>query len=345
MIKVGIVGATGYGGNELVRLLLNHAEVKIEWLSSRSYAPSEYSEIYGCYFDIVDDKLISDDLESYLEKVDVVFFATPHGVASNMITKEMLDSVKVIDLSADYRLDDQNEYNEWYKTEHPSWHMMDEAVFGLCEINREKIKSARLLANPGCYPTCSSLSLYPLVKAGLLENDSIIIDALSGTSGAGRSAKVANLFCEVNESVKAYGIATHRHTPEIEMILNGASDAKFNVTFTPHLIPMNRGILTTSYATLKPGVTNEDVAAAYAMYDGEKFVRVLKPGVYPEVRNVRGSNYLDINFKIDDRCNRIVVVGAMDNLVKGAAGQAIQNMNIMFDLEESMGINLAPNCL
>ena len=345
MVKVGIVGATGYGGNELVRLLLSHQEAKIVWLSSRSYAKQQFSEIYGSYFNIVDDELISDDLENYLDQVDVVFFATPHGVASKMITKEMLEKVKVIDLSADYRLDDKDTYEQWYQCEHPSWNMMDEAVFGLCEINRDQIKNARLLANPGCYPTCSSLSLYPLVKAGLIETDTIIIDALSGTSGAGRSAKVDNLFCEVNESVKAYGIATHRHTPEIEMILNGASADKFNVTFTPHLLPINRGILTTSYATLKGGVSQEDVVEAYKMYDQEQFLRVLKNGVYPEIRNVRCSNYIDINFKIDIRCNRIIVVGAMDNLVKGAAGQAIQNMNIMFDIEESMGIDQAPNSL
>lgn len=345
MVKVGIVGATGYGGNELVRLLLNHQEAKIVWLSSRSYAKEQFSNIYGSYFHIVDDQLISDSLEEYLDQVDVVFFATPHGVASKMIDAQMLKKVKVIDLSADYRLDDQDVYEQWYQCAHPSWELMDQAVFGLCEINRDQIKQARLLANPGCYPTCSSLSLYPLVKAGLIETDTIIIDALSGTSGAGRSAKIPNLFCEVNESVKAYGLASHRHTPEIEMILNGAGADKFNVTFTPHLIPINRGILTTSYATLKAGVGESDVREAYRLYDQEKFLRVLKDEVYPEIRNVRCSNYLDINFKIDQRCNRIIVVAAMDNLVKGAAGQAIQNMNIMFDFDESMGIDQAPNSL
>ena len=248
----------------------------------------------------------------------------------------MLSQVKIIDLSADFRIKDVKRYEEWYKIEHKSPEFIQEAVYGLCEINREQVRGARLVANPGCYPTCSTLSIYPLAKEGIIDMNTIIIDAKSGTSGAGRGAKVNNLFCEVNENIKAYGVTTHRHTPEIEDQLSYASGQEVRINFTPHLVPMNRGILVTAYASLKREVSEQEVRDLYnKYYADEKFVP-------PETRWVEGSNYVDVNFIIDKRTNRIIMMGAMDNLVKGAAGQAVQNMNIMFGLEETMGLEQVP---
>ncbi len=253
-----------------------------------------------------------------------------------------------MDLSADFRIKDVATYEKWYKIEHKSPQFIEEAVYGLCEINRDKVKGARLVANPGCYTTCSILTAYPLVKEGLIDPDTLIIDAKSGTSGAGRGAKVANLFCEVNENMKAYGVATHRHTPEIEEQLGYAAGKEIVINFTPHLVPMNRGILATEYATLRKKADGslpayEEVKAAYdKYYANEKFVRVLEKDVVPETKWVEGSNYVDVNFKIDERTGRIVMMGALDNLVKGAAGQAVQNMNLLFGLDESEGLNLVP---
>ena len=345
MINVGIVGSTGYGGCELVRFLLTHKDVHIQWVSSRTYVDEEYSDIYKSYFTLIDQKCIDEDIENYLDDVDVVFFATPQGVCAKMVNDNILSKVKVIDLSADFRIKDVNTYESWYGIKHASPEFIEEAVYGLCEINRKDVKNARLIANPGCYPTCSILSIYPLAKAGLIDMDTLIIDAKSGTSGAGRGAKVQNLYCEVNESIKAYGVANHRHTPEIEEQLGYASKQNVLLNFTPHLIPMNRGILITAYASLKEGVTQKQVQDAYQIYDDEYFVRVLKEGNVPEVRNVKCSNFVDVAYKIDPRTNRIIMMGAMDNLVKGAAGQAIQNMNIMFGFDEKEGLLLAPAVL
>ena len=345
MINVGIVGSTGYGGCELVRFLLTHPNVHIEWVSSRIYSDQEYSDVYKGYFTLLDQKCVDENLEKYLDNVDVVFFATPQGVCAKMVSEEVLKKVKVIDLSADYRIKDVETYESWYGIKHASPEFIQEAVYGLCEINREDVKNARLIANPGCYPTCSILSIYPLAKAGLIDMNTLIIDAKSGTSGAGRGAKVQNLYCEVNESIKAYGVASHRHTPEIEEQLGYASSSKVLLNFTPHLIPMNRGILITAYASLKDGVSEEDVKNAYDIYKDEYFVRVLKEGNVPEVRNVKCSNFVDVAYKVDPRTHRVIMMGAMDNLVKGAAGQAIQNMNIMFGLDEKTGLMLAPAML
>lgn len=345
MINVGIVGSTGYGGSELVRFLLTHPNVNIEWVSSRTYSDQEYSDVYKSYFTLLDQKCVDEDIEKYLDNVDVVFFATPQGVCAKMVNENVLKKVKVIDLSADYRIKDVETYESWYGIKHASPEFIQEAVYGLCEINREDVKNARLIANPGCYPTCSILSIYPLAKAGLIDMDTLIIDAKSGTSGAGRGAKVQNLYCEVNESIKAYGVASHRHTPEIEEQLGYASSSKVLLNFTPHLIPMNRGILITAYASLKKGVSEEDVKKAYDIYKDEYFVRVLKEGNVPEVRNVKCSNFVDVAYKVDPRTHRVIMMGAMDNLVKGAAGQAIQNMNIMFGLDEKTGLMLAPAVL
>ena len=345
MIKVGIIGATGYAGNELVRLLLGHKDAEIVWLGSRSYIDQNYSDVYRNMFKLVDAKCMDDNMEQLANEVDVIFTATPQGLCASLVNDEILSKTKIIDLSADFRLKDVNVYEQWYKLEHKAPQYIDEAVYGLCEINRDKVsKDTRIIANPGCYTTTSILTLYPMVKEGIINPDTIIIDAKSGTSGAGRGAKVANLFCEVNESMKAYGVGTHRHTPEIEEQLGyacGRDDLK--LIFTPHLVPMNRGILVTAYASLAKDVTYEDVKAAYdEYYDKEYFVRVLPKDVCPETRWVEGSNFVDIGFKIEPRTNRLIMMGALDNLVKGAAGQAVQNMNLLFGLPENEGLQLAP---
>lgn len=343
MIKVGIIGSTGYAGGELVRLLLQHKEAEIVWYGSRSYVGEKYSDVFRNMFQLVDDRCLEDNIEELASKVDVIFTATPQGLCSKLVNEEILSKVKVIDLSADFRIKDVDIYEEWYKIKHESKQFIDEAVYGLCEINRKDVKNARILANPGCYTTCSILSLYPLVKEGLIDNQSIIVDAKSGTSGAGRGAKVPNLFCEVNESIKAYGVTTHRHTPEIEEQLGYAAGEDIKIIFTPHLVPMNRGILVTAYANLKKEVSYEEVKAAYdKYYKDEYFVRVLDKDVCPETRWVEGSNFVDVNFKIDKRTNRIIAMGALDNVVKGAAGQAVQNMNIMFGLDENEGLKIVP---
>ena len=343
MIKAGIIGATGYAGAELVRILMNHKEVEIAWYGSRSYVDENYADIYGNMFQIVDAKCMDDNMEELAESVDVIFTATPQGFLAGVLTEDILSKVKIVDLSADFRIKDVATYEKWYKIEHKSPQFIDEAVYGLCEINRDKVKGCRLLANPGCYTTCSILSLYPLVKEKLIDPNTIIVDAKSGTSGAGRGAKIPNLFCEVNESIKAYGVTTHRHTPEIEEQLGYAYGSPIMINFTPHLVPMNRGILVTAYASLKEKVDYDTVRAAYdKYYANERFVRVLDKDVCPETRWVEGSNYVDVNFKIDERTGRIIAMGALDNLVKGAAGQAVQNMNIMFGLPEEEGLLMAP---
>lgn len=343
MIKVGIIGATGYAGSELVRILLGHKDVEIKWYGSRSYIDKKYASIYQNFFQLVDANCMDDNMEVLADQVDVIFTATPQGLCASLVNEEILSKVKIIDLSADFRIKDVKVYEEWYKLEHKSPQFIEEAVYGLCEINREDVKKARLVANPGCYTTCSILTCYPLVKEGIIDPNTIIVDAKSGTSGAGRGAKVDNLFCEVNENMKAYGVATHRHTPEIEEQLGYACGEKITINFTPHLVPMNRGILATAYASLKKDVTYEEVKAIYdKYYADEKFVRVLEKDVCPQTKWVEGSNYVDVNFKIDSRTNRIIMMGAIDNLVKGAAGQAVQNMNLMFGLKESEGLELVP---
>lgn len=343
MIKVGIIGSTGYAGGELVRILMNHKEAEIKWFGSRSYVDKKYADVYQNFFQIVDDKCMDDNMEALANEVDVIFTATPQGLCASLVNEDILNKVKIVDLSADFRIKDVATYEKWYGIEHKSPKFIDEAVYGLCEINREAVKNARLIANPGCYPTCSTLSIYPLAKEGLIDMSTVIIDAKSGTSGAGRGAKVDNLYCEVNENIKAYGVANHRHTPEIEEQLSYASGEEVLLNFTPHLVPMNRGILITAYASLKKDVTYEEVKAVYdKYYANEKFVRVLEKDVCPQTKWVEGSNYVDVNFKIDPRTKRIIMMGAMDNLVKGAAGQAVQNMNLMFGLKESEGLELVP---
>ena len=343
MIKVGIIGATGYAGGELVRILMGHKEAEIVWYGSRSYIDQKYADVYRNMFQIVDAKCMDDNIEALADQVDVIFTATPQGFLASVINENILGKTKIVDLSADFRIKDVKVYEKWYGIEHKSPQFIGEAVYGLCEVNRDKVKGARLIANPGCYTTCSILTAYPLAKEGIIDMRTLIVDAKSGTSGAGRGAKVPNLFCEVNENMKAYGVASHRHTPEIEEQLGYASGENVTISFTPHLVPMNRGILATEYATLKKDVTGEEVKAIYdKYYADEKFVRVLGEGVCPETKWVEGSNYVDIGFKLDPRTNRIVMMGAIDNLVKGAAGQAVQNMNLLFGLPESEGLELVP---
>ena len=343
MIKVGIIGSTGYAGGELARLLLQREDVEIKWYGSRSYTDQKYASVYQNMFQIVDDVCMEENMEKLAEIADVIFTATPQGLCASLVNEELLSRTKVIDLSADFRIKDVAVYEKWYKITHPSPQFIGEAVYGLPELNREKIKKARLVANPGCYPTCSTLAVYPLVKEGIIDTDTLIIDAKSGVSGAGRGAKVDNLYCEVNESCKAYGVASHRHTPEIEEQLSYGAGKPVILNFTPHLIPMNRGILITAYASLAKKVSYDEVKAVYDRYYGlERFVRLLDKDVCPQTRWVEGSNFVDVNFKIDERTGRIIIMGAMDNMVKGAAGQAVQNMNLMFGLPETKGLKLVP---
>lgn len=349
MIKAGIIGSTGYTGAELVRLLLQHPQVQIVWYGSKSYAGQSYGDVYRNMFELVDDKCMNDDMEALAKKADVIFTATPQGLCASMINEKILAHSKVIDLSADFRLKNVDIYEKWYQRTHEAPKYLSEAVYGLCEINRSKIKSARIVANPGCYTTASILAMYPLVAGRLIDLNSIIIDAKSGTSGAGRTAKQGNLFCEVNENIKPYSVASHRHTPEIEEQLSYAAGMKYRagdgvrINFTPHLVPMNRGILATCYATLKPGVDAKKVQEAYdQFYSKEMFIRLLGKDNFPETRWVEESNFVDIGFTVDDRTRRVIVASALDNLVKGAAGQAVQNMNLMFGLEETIGLRLVP---
>ncbi|MFP3153036.1 N-acetyl-gamma-glutamyl-phosphate reductase [Lachnospiraceae bacterium ZAX-1] len=343
MIKAGIIGATGYAGAELVRILFGHKEVDIVWYGSKSYIGQPYASVCENTFQLVDAQCLDDNIESLAEQTDVIFTATPQGFLAQHLTEEILRKTKVIDLSADYRIKNVNTYETWYQMKHHSPQFIEEAVYGLCEKNREYIKNARLVANPGCYPTCSFLVIYPLLLAQAIDPTSLIIDAKSGTSGAGRGAKVDFLYCEVNENIKAYAVATHRHTPEIEEQLSYVAGQEVILNFTPHLVPMNRGILVTAYATLKPDMEEEKVRSIYEnAYKNEKFVRFLEKGICPQTKWVEGSNFVDIGIVLDKRTNRVIMMGAMDNLFKGAAGQAVQNMNLMFGLPEDTGLSYMP---
>jgi N-acetyl-gamma-glutamyl-phosphate reductase len=339
VVRVGIVGATGYAGEQLVWILQNHKEVSIEFYGSHNYADVTFSEIYRNFSGFIEDKCI--DMEqafSRLDSIDVLFIALPHGKAFKLTEKALSLGVKVIDLGADFRLNSQEAYEMWYELKHEAPSFLENAVYGLSELNRDKIKSCKLLANPGCYPTATILGLAPLLKNKIVDANSIIIDAKSGVSGAGRSANIASLFTECNESIKAYGVPGHRHTPEIEQELSKLAGEASVVTFTPHLVSMNRGILSTCYSALKVNLTVEELKALYQdFYKDEYFVKVLD--VLPETRWVRGSNLCHIGMRLDKRTNRVIVISAIDNLIKGAAGQAVQNMNIMFGFSETESLN------
>jgi N-acetyl-gamma-glutamyl-phosphate reductase len=337
VIKVGIVGGTGYTGVELLRLLAQHPMVELKAVTSRTEAGMLVSQMYPNLRGRVDLPFSEPTLES-LGACDVVFFATPNGVAMKQVPELLAQGVKVIDLAADFRLKDPAEWQQWYGMPHTSPDLLAEAVYGLPEVNREAIKTARLVANPGCYPTAVQLGFLPLLKAGLIDSQSLIADAKSGVSGAGRKAEVATLLCEAGDSFKAYGVAGHRHLPEIKQGLATMSGASVGLTFVPHLLPMIRGIHATLYARLTADVS--DIQALYEQtYQNEAFVDVLPAGSHPETRSVRGANMCRMAVHRPQGGNTVVILSVIDNLVKGAAGQAVQNMNIMCGLPETTGLN------
>ena len=338
MIKVAVLGATGYAGIELVRILSAHPEVKLEVLGSHSFDGQPISEVYQNFGHVLDMGCEELDLDK-VAQCDVAFTALPHGASKDVIPSLIEKGIKVIDLSGDFRYDDIEVYEKWYGGEHSSPELLKESVYGLCELYRDKVKDARLVGNPGCYTTCSILGAYPVLASGLGESKNIIVDAKSGVTGAGRGLALGVHFCECTENTKAYKVATHRHTSEIEQELSKAAGEEVMISFTPHLIPQKRGILSTIYVNLKKPCTTEELVNTYKeFYKNEYFVRVKDAGKLPETKHVAGSNFVDIGVVVDERLNRAVIVSAIDNLYKGAAGQAVQNMNIMFGLDEKTGI-------
>jgi len=345
MIRAAVIGSTGYAGIELVRLLSQHPDVELTAFTSTSYVDQPLNEVYPQFGKQLNSLCVAEDWEKLVSSNDVLFCALPHGHVAEKLQPHFLEKVKVIDLGADFRLPEASTYETWYNLPHPQPSLLLEAVYGIPEWNRKLVSSTRLLANPGCYPTATLLGLLPLVNADLIDVSTIVVDAKSGVSGAGRGLSLDRLFTECHESVKAYGVGSHRHTPEIESSLSTITGVSIPpISFTPHLIPMHRGILSTIYAKLKSSSTDLEVIESLyqAAYEKEPFVRVLPKDIFPETRYVKGSNRCDINFKIDFRTGRIVVVSAIDNLIKGAAGQAIQNMNCMFNLAETMGLEAVP---
>ena len=342
MIKVGIIGATGYAGSELVRLIHNHPKARLEMIAGRSRIGEPYGQVFE-NFRHQSGVICEEDPEAMASSCDVILMALPHGLSSGKVTEAMLTKVKVVDLGADFRLRDVAVYEQWYETVHEGKELLKEAVYGLTEIHRDAVRDARLVANPGCYTTCAILALYPLLKEGVLEHQGVIVDAKSGVSGAGRGVDLGTHFCETNESVKAYKIASHRHTPEIEEQLSLAAGEKLQLVFTPHLIPMNRGILATCYGKPKRKVTTPELQEIYKQYYGDEyFIRLCGPGVLPETKWVKSSNFCDIAVSVDERTSTVIAVSALDNLGKGAAGQAVQNMNVLFGLDEKTGLDTAP---
>lgn len=334
-IKIGILGANGYTGFELVRILSRHKFAKIVYLGSRSFKGKNYAEIYPHFEGLSLPKCDDLALCEVANECDCVFTATPQGFCMSEISENVLEKCKIIDLSADFRLKDAKIYEKWYKIPHTKPEFLGEAVYGLCEIYREKIKNARLIANPGCYTTCAILSLYPLLNAGIIDTQSIIIDAKSGKSGAGRGEKLENLFCETNENFAIYGVKNHRHTPEIDQELSFAAKKALKVQFTPHLVPMQRGILSTIYANLMQDLSEDELREILAkFYAKEPFIRLLPKGVCPQTKFARGTNLVFITVFKDERTKRLIIASALDNLTKGAAGQAVQNMNLLFGFDE-----------
>lgn len=341
MIKVGIAGATGYTGIELIRILLDHPEAKITKLAAKMDGkPQKISNIFPSLKGRIDLVCTDLDISDMAKESDLIFLALPHKVSLKFVPQFIKLGKKVIDLSADFRFDDLKLYEEWYAPHtEESKELNSQAIYGLPELYKEKIKKANLIANPGCYPTSVILGVVPLLVNKLVETENIIADSLSAASGAGRAPSMSAHYPECNENVKAYSIATHRHTPEMEQELSKLAKKEIKISFTPHLLPMNRGILSTIYLNLVKKTKEEEIIKLYQnFYKNEPFVRVLKKGSFPETRNVRNSNYCDIGIKIDERTNRIVIISAIDNLVKGASGQAIQNMNIMYGFKETLGL-------
>ncbi len=342
MIKVGIVGTTGYAGQQLLWILNNHRKVEIEFISSHSFSGNDIGEIYQNYKKYFEKRLISlDEVREKLNRIDVIFLALPHGMSESLTKQALENNVKVIDLGADFRLDDSEVYEKWYNVKHEFPEINKNAVYGLPEIYKEKIKNADVIASPGCYPTSAILGVAPILKKGLVDTKKIIVDSKSGVSGAGRNAKADLIFTEVNESFKAYNILKHRHTPEIKQEMDKLGNGNINLIFSPHLLPINRGILSTIYLEvkeeLKDKVTEEDIYKLYEeFYKEDYFIRITKE--LPEIRNVKNSNICEIGIRYDREYGNIVVVSVIDNLIKGAGGQAVQSMNILFGLEESEGL-------
>lgn len=340
MVRVFICGGSGYTGCELLRILSGHPEVVVTGVTSQRSAGKSVQDLFphlrGC------EKLVYESLqkEKLLKKADLFFMALPHGESQTAVDYFFQQGKMVIDLSADYRLRDVGVYEQWYKVPHAYRTTLKKAVYGLPEIYREEIKKSKLIANPGCYPTGALLGILPAVRKGLIDLSSLVIDAKSGASGAGRKADVSVAYCEVNEGFKAYAVGTHRHTPEIEQELSLLAGKNNTVNFTPHLLPVDRGILTTIYARLVKEVKAEAVEQIYRdSYASEPFVRVLSRGMFPNIKNVRGTNFCDVGLRLNERTNTLIVITAIDNLVKGASGQAVQNMNIMLGLEETLALN------
>lgn len=340
MIKVGIYGASGYTGQELLRLLLRHPQCEIAAVTSRRYAEIPVSDTYPVFVGLTDLAFINASPEEVAAVADAIFLALPHGVSMDVAPIFLRAGKKVVDLSADFRLHNVAVYEQWYD-KHTAPDFIEESVYGIPELYRDAIASARLVANPGCYPTSVILGLAPLLRAGWLDDTSIIVDAKSGVSGAGREPQVGTLFCEVDEGFKAYKVGKHRHMPEMEQEISILAGHDVRISFTPHLLPISRGILSTIYATVEKDVTDKDLIDLYReFYDGMKFVRICKAGTFPDISSVRGSNYCDIGLTIDRRTKRVIIICTIDNLIKGASGQALQNMNLMFGFSEDTGLNM-----
>jgi len=340
--RIGVVGATGYTGLELIRLLLRHPNVQLTALTAERYVGQPIWKVFPSVLQEIDLICQPLEVESLAKSCDFIFTALPHKAAMEVIPGFLQRGIKVVDLSADFRLHDPQVYEEWYE-KHTAPEFLKHAVYGLPELHREEIKKTSLVANPGCYPTSIILALAPALRHKLVDPHSIIADSKSGVSGAGRSAVLASLFAEVSENFKAYKVTEHRHTPEIEQELTFLAGKKISLTFTPHLVPMKRGILSTIYATLVQPISEREIYGVYEQfYRNEKFVR-LRPGdLLPSTADVWGSNYCDIGFKVDQRNKRLIIISAIDNLVKGASGQAVQNMNLMLGWEESLGLEIIP---
>ncbi|MDO4542417.1 MAG: N-acetyl-gamma-glutamyl-phosphate reductase [Bacillota bacterium] len=342
MVNVAILGASGYAGGELVRILSQHPQCKIKHLLAHASAGKAYKEIFPFYGELGETILEDQDDDAYLTDSDMVFLALPHGKSAPHVKKILAAGKKAVDLGADFRFQNSSIYEEWYQP-HPYKEICPGTPYGLPEIYRQKIKGADFVANPGCYPTGATLALYPLVKEGLVDVSTIIVDSKSGITGAGRGLKEGSLYCESSESIKAYGVATHRHTPEIEQNLSEAAGKEVVISFTPHLTPMNRGILTTAYGSLTPKASGADLAAVFRrFYGGEYFIRLLPRGQFPQTKWVQGTNFVFLGFTVDPRTNRVIVSTAIDNLVKGAAGQAVQNMNIIWNWPENTALAMLP---
>ncbi len=342
MTRVGVVGATGYTGLELVRLLLRHPKVKLTALTSERYVGQPIWKVFPSVMKETDLVCQALEAEPLARACDFLFTALPHKTAMEVIPGLVRKGLRVVDLSADFRLSDPRVYQEWYDT-HTAPELLKQAVYGIPELHREDIRNAVLVANPGCYPTSIILALAPALRHKIIDSRSIIADSKSGVTGAGRSAVLGSLFAEVGENFKAYKVTEHRHTPEIEQELSRAAGEKITITFTPHLVPMKRGILSTVYATLKTPVSESEILDLYRkFYSSEKFVRIRPSDLLPGTADVFGSNYCDVGVRVDKRNNRLILLSAIDNLVKGASGQAVQNMNVMLGFEESMGLEIVP---